>query len=328
MNNKQLIAVVLGGASAERKISIKTGTEVLKAINKNKYDVILLDGATEKQLSAIDCNDGSCRISYETYLNDGKNRRPDLMFLALHGTYGEDGTIQSHLDQFGLKYTFSNAKSSANAMDKVIAKELFDKAGLLTAKQLILKKNNDVDINKISKTLGSSVVVKPVKQGSSFGISIAHNQKQLESAIDEAFKFDSSVMIEKYIKGTEITVATMGNNKIEAMPVIEIKPTKSEFFDYYAKYNESGCKEICPAGISDSLSRKAQKQAILAHKALKCRGIARTDMIIEEGTNNLYILETNTIPGMTPISLLPKAAKAAGLTFTQLIQKIIDLGME
>lgn len=328
MNRKQLIAVVLGGASAERAVSLKTGGEVFSAINKDKYDVILLDGATEGQLKTIDCNDGSCHISFETYLENTNNIKPDLIFLCLHGTYGEDGTIQHRLDEYGLKYTFSGAEASANAMDKVIAKQLFDQVGLTTAKQIILKNKKEADTSYITKKLGLPVVVKPIKNGSSFGISIAHSQKEIENAIEEAFKFDFSIMIEEYIKGTEITVATIGNDKVEAMPVVEIRPTKSEFFDYYAKYNESGCDEICPAKISESLSNKAMQQAIIAHKALKCSGVARTDFIIQDKTNDIYILETNTIPGMTPASLLPKAAKAAGYTFPELIQRIIDLGME
>lgn len=326
--SKPLIAVILGGASAEREVSLKTGAEVAKAINTDKYDVMLLDGATEEQLKNIDCNDGSCQVSFETYLFNKNNRQPDLVFLALHGTYGEDGSIQSALDQLGLKYTFSNAQTSANAMDKAKSKDIFSKEGIPVAKEIILKNKNEVDSKLISEKLGFPLVVKPTKQGSSFGVSIVKNLSQLEAALDEAFKFDFSVMLEEYIHGTEITVATIGNNKVEAMPVIEIRPKNSEFFDYMAKYNQGGSDEICPAEISESLTKKAQELAVKAHKALGCHGVARTDMIIEKGSDRIIVLETNTIPGMTPASLLPKASKAAGYSFEQLIQKIIDLGLE
>jgi len=323
--SKQLIAVILGGASAERPVSLKTGAEVAKAIDRNQYDIVMLDGATENQLAKID---GEKFPSFESYLADPNNSKPNLAFLALHGSFGEDGGIQSYFDNIGLKYTFSDSKSSRLAMDKAAAKKAYQQAGIQTADEIILE-NSQVDIDGIIEKLGLPVVVKPIEQGSSFGVSIIKNKEKLQLAIDEAFKFDKRVMLEEYIKGIEITVATVGNRDPEAMPVIEIRPKgKSEFFDYTAKYSESGCDEICPAKIENEIARKAQSIAILAHKTLGCSGISRTDMIIQDETNNIYTLETNTIPGMTPASLLPKAAKAAGYSFSELIQKIINLAFE
>lgn len=322
---KKLIAVILGGASAERSVSLKTGQEVSKAIDRGKYDVIMLDGARQNE---IDQMRGERYPSFEAYLQNAKNRKPDIAFLALHGTFGEDGGIQTILDNLKIAYTFSDAQSSRLAMDKIAAKKRFTDQGILVAPEIILTSVN-LDSNKIVEKIGLPVVVKPVEQGSSFGISIARSTDQIQSALKDALKYDKKVMIEKYIKGKEITVAVVGNQEVEALPVIEICPKgKSEFFDYLAKYNESCCDEIVPARISEEETKEAQEIGTRAHLALGCSGISRTDMIIEEGTNKIYTLETNTIPGMTPASLLPKAAKAAGYSFPELIDLIIDLGFQ
>lgn len=324
--NKPLIAVILGGFSAERPVSIKTGKAVFEAINKNRYDVIFLDGSTLDQIDQLP--EPHEYQSFEKYLNNQNNRRPDLMFLALHGTFGEDGGIQNYLDKLNIKYTSSGAKSSANAMDKVISKQIFRDTHLPIAPDTIVDTNEKIYLDRVAEQIGYPLVVKPVSQGSSVGISMVKKSQELPSAIKLALKFDDRVMIEKHITGSELTIAVVGNDEPIAWPVIEIIPRKSDFFDYEEKYSESGAREVCPADISDSISSKAKKLAIQAHLALKCRGISRTDMILEKGSNKLFILETNTIPGMTPASLLPKAAKAAGIDFEGLVQKIIDLAME
>jgi D-alanine-D-alanine ligase len=322
---KKLIAVILGGASAERPVSLKTGAEVAKAIDREKYEVILLDGAKEDELKTLE---GEKYPSFENYLSDPDSKKPDLAFLALHGSFGEDGGIQAYLDNLGLKYTFSGSKSSKLSMDKTAAKKAYEAAGIKIADEVILE-SPQVDVEIIVEKLGLPVVIKPIEQGSSFGVSIIKDREKVLPAIKEAFKYDKRVMLERYIRGVEITVATVGNSNPEAMPVIEIRPKGgSEFFDYTAKYSESGCDEICPATISDDLATRAQQIAKLAHKTLGCAGISRTDMIIEDKTNDIYTLETNTIPGMTPASLLPKAARAAGYSFPKLIEMIINLALE
>lgn len=326
--NKPIISVVLGGASAERPVSLKTGLSVASAIDHNRYQIILVDGATSLQMTSLNIKSDYQSINdYLSQLTQKGQAKPLLFFLCLHGTYGEDGYIQNILEKNHCRYTFSNSSSSANAMNKVIAKKIFRKHKLLTANHIIIKtddynSNNDINIKSLP------VVVKPVSQGSSFGISIAHNQKELTESIAKALKFDHEVMIEEYIKGRELTVAVVGNNESKAMPVIEIIPTKTEFFDYFAKYNESGCLEICPADIPKNISKMVQEAAVIAHKSLKCSGISRSDFIWKEGSDQIYILETNTIPGMTPTSLLPKSAKADGYTFKSLVQKIIDLALD
>jgi len=329
MHTKLLIALIYGGASSERGISIKTGQMVSKAIDRSIYKVIELDGATKSERSGVQIDDGFKNQTFDEYFENKSNPKPDLAFPALHGKYGEDGGIQTYLDNLGIKYTFSKADSSKLAMDKFESKLMFKKAGLLIAEDVLLKdKVNEQDLVKITD-LGFPVVVKPSKQGSSFGITIVKNVQELKKAIFNAFEFDDEVLVEKYIKGREITVAVLGNkNDLEALPPVEIIPTESEFFDFHAKYNESACKEICPAEISDKLTAEAKRIGLIAHKALNCSGVSRTDIIIEEGADKMYVLETNTIPGMTPASLLPKAAKAAGYSFNELIQKIIDLGLE
>lgn len=326
--DKKLIAVIYGGASEERPVSLSTGKMVSKAINRHRYRVIKLDGASSEQKLGLEKDEGLSLLAFDKYFNNPSNERPDLVFIALHGKHGEGGGMQQYLTRLGIKFTFSDAKSSKLAMDKFATKAAYKKIGLKIVPDIQLTLKRPLPTEKEIQKLGFPVVVKPSKQGSSFGISIPKKPAKLQKALAEAFKYDDEVLVEKYIKGAEITVAAIGNDTVKAFPPIEIIPTQSEFFDYFAKYNESACNEICPARISSELTKKSETIAKKAHKTLGCRGVSRTDMIIEEGSNDIYVLETNTIPGMTPTSLLPKAAEAAGYNFEQLIQKIIDLAFE
>lgn len=328
MARKKLITVIYGGASDERPVSLSTGKMVSKAINHEKYRVIKLDGASLEQKQSLGKDEGLSLLAFDKYFNNPSNERPDMVFIALHGKHGEGGGMQQYLTKLSIKFTFSDAKSSKLAMDKFAAKTVYKKVGLKIVPDIQLNFKKPLPTEDEIKKIGFPVVVKPSKQGSSFGIGIPKKPAELQKALVEAFKYDDEVLIERYIKGIEITVAVIGNDKVEAFPPIEICPTKSEFFDYYAKYNETACDEICPARISPELTKESQTIAKIAHQALGCRGVSRTDMIIEMGTEDIYVLETNTIPGMTPNSLLPKAAKVAGLSFEQLVQKIIDLAFE
>jgi D-alanine-D-alanine ligase len=247
--------------------------------------------------------------------------------IILHGPYGEDGTVQGLLDLLGIPYQGSGVLGSALAMNKAVTKKLYENAGLPVPSYIIYDHNDDVNVNDCVKQLGLPLVVKPVSGGSSVGMSIVRSTADLQDSLDKAFVYDSAVMAEAYIAGIELTVGVIGNKKLKALPVIEIVPDQSrEFFDYEAKYTPGVTQEICPARIDDELTQQTQSYARIAHQALYCRGYSRTDMILID--RKIYVLETNTIPGMTATSLLPQAAQAGGLSFSQLMDNLIELALE
>lgn len=293
------LVVLMGGISSEREISLISGNEVIKNLDKNKYEIIPIDF------------DGSCEWVNE--LN------PDLVFIALHGKYGEDGSIQSLLDVLDQKYTGSGSAASFLGMNKMFFKFLVNKEKIKNPKAIFLKdkKTNIDDIKK----LGWPVVVKPVLGGSSIGISIVKSKKYLEKAINLAFKYDKEILVEEYIKGIEISCGVIEDKgKITALPLVEICP-KNDFFDYKSKYNEKLCQEIVPARISDELTKKIFKISENIFKLLKCSGMARVDFIVKN--NEPYVLEINMIPGLTSKSLLPKEAACVGISYPDLLEKII-----
>ncbi len=309
MLNKLKVAVLYGGVSNEREISLLTGKQIGEALDKNKYEVFFYDTKDELKKLFLDC----------------ESKGVDVAFPALHGKFGEDGTIQGMLEILGIKYVGSGVLASALAMDKVMANKVFMSAGILIPSGLTLL-GRDIDDLKIDE-IKFPVVVKPVNSGSSVGVTIVKDKSGLKPAAAAAFKHDSRVMIEEYIKGVEITASVLGNEEPEALPVIEIAP-KTEFFDYKAKYDPDFCEEIVPARVSADLTKKAQELGIKAHQTLGCRGLSRVDMIIRENDDKIIVLEANTIPGMTPNSLFPKAAAAGGMTFSQLLDRLIELALE
>jgi D-alanine-D-alanine ligase len=252
----------------------------------------------------------------------------DFAFILLHGLYGEDGTMQGFLELLGIPYQGSGVLGSAIAMDKQLAKELYILNGLPVADSQIITSDDQLDGEELLNRFGLPMVVKPVHEGSSLGLTLARSEEELLAGIDRALRHDSHVMVEKYIKGRELTVGVLGNKEPEALPVIEIVPGEGfTFFDYDAKYKPGATEEICPARISEDVTRLAQKYAVEAHEALRLRGYSRTDMIMA-GDDSLYLLETNTIPGMTATSLMPQAAAVHGLPFPQFLERLIELGME
>ncbi|MBU1710738.1 MAG: D-alanine--D-alanine ligase [Proteobacteria bacterium] len=309
MNNKLRVALLAGGKSGEREVSLKGALEVEKALDPQKYTVKRYDPANDLGKLA----------------EDAKNI--DVAFILLHGVFGEDGTVQGYLDLLGIPYQGSGVLGSAIAMDKNLAKELYHNAGLLVA-DWVMALPQDIDSPAgLADELDLPLVIKPVRQGSSLGMSIAETEEELGRGIREAFKYDNAVMVEKFIAGREITGAVLGNDTLEALPIVEIIPDqKYRFFDYEAKYQPGATREVCPAEIGPELTRRAQDIAVTAHKALLLRGYSRTDMIIS-GTD-IYVLETNTIPGMTSTSLLPQAAAAQGLSFSALLDRLIELALE
>ncbi len=304
------IALIAGGVSGERQVSLNGAVGAEKALDPEKFIVRRYDPATDLAKIAADAPE------------------IDFAFILLHGLFGEDGTMQGFLDLLGVPYQGSGVLGSAIAMDKQLAKELYTMNGLPVADSLIITSHDRIESQELISRFGLPVVIKPVHEGSSLGLSLAQSEEALLAGIERALRHDSHVMIEKYIKGRELTVGVLGNNELEALPVIEIVPGKEfAFFDYDAKYKPGASEEICPAMISEDITQKAQHYAVTAHKVLRLRGYSRTDMILAED-GALYLLETNTIPGMTATSLMPQAAAAHGLPFPQFLERLVELGLE
>ncbi len=303
------IALLSGGWSQEREVSLKSGETVCSALDKEKYLVTVYDPL--KDLQAL------IRAKGEI----------DLAVILLHGRLGEDGCIQGMLEMLKIPYMGSGVLSSAMAMNKTIAKEAFRRAGLKVARDAVLKKGAHYLVQEIMERLGSQTIVKPVCEGSTLGTSLCSNKRELAAGIERAFEYDHEVMVEEYINGREVTCCILGNRELKALPIIEIAPDKSySFFDYDAKYTSGATSEICPAPISSALGEKVRLCARTAHRALLCRAWSRTDMIIRN--ESIYVLETNTIPGMTANSLFPLAARTAGLSVSDLVDELIRLSLE
>jgi len=248
----------------------------------------------------------------------------DVAFLVLHGKGGEDGTIQGFLELLGIPYQGAGVLGSALAMHKGLSKKLYSLAGLPVPKGETFKKSfsSSQEMLDYAKGIGFPIVVKPATHGSSIGMSIVEDEKGLLQAIDLAFSYDEEVLIEEYIKGREITGGILED---KPLPLVEIVVKESTYFDYETKYTPGKADELCPAPLDEKLTKKGKSYALTAHKALHLRHYSRTDMILKE--NEFYVLETNTIPGMTETSLLPLAAKVAGYSFKDLVQKLLELAL-
>ena len=306
---KLQVALIVGGFSNEREISLKSGAEVGKALNPERYSI-----------SVYDLKDSIPRLIADA-------SQIDVALIVLHGRFGEDGTVQGLLELLGIPYQGSGVLGSALAMNKRLAKKLFRLEGLPVPREWFIRRGDQVDLESVAADLGWPIVVKPNNEGSSIGIGIVQSLPELAEKTKQALALDHEVLLEEYIKGREITGGVLGNKVTQALPIIEIIPEKQYiFFDYEAKYKEKASKEICPAPIGDALTRLAQEYALRAHKALNLRGYSRTDMIVRG--EEIFVLETNTIPGMTGTSLLPQAAQAAGLTFSALLDRLIELALE
>ncbi len=308
------LALLSGGISSEREVSLNSGNEVYKALNKTKYEILRYDPAYD----------------LKKLVNDSEDI--DVALIVLHGPFGEDGTVQGLLDLLKIPYQCAGVMGNAIAMNKLASKRLYMQADIPTPEYTELQSKGEINVSEIKERFGfpaNHLVIKPVCAGSSVGLSIVKKEENLISAIDLAFENDETVMIEAYIKGIELTCGVIGNKEIEALPVIEIVPGKGyEFFDYEAKYKPGATKEICPARIDNDTTKQVQMLAVKAHQALFLKGYSRTDFMLLENTNELFVLETNTIPGMTATSLFPQQASVAGYPFPVLLDKLIDLAME
>ncbi len=303
------LALLSGGVSSEREVSLSSGEEVFKALDKEKYEITRYDPKFDLKQLTLDAD------------------HIDAALIILHGPFGEDGTIQGMLDLLGIPYQGAGVLGSAIAMDKLLSKQLYTQHDIPTPDYLGFYRHDAIDIDHCIAVLDLPMVIKPVSAGSSVGMTIVKSKQEMQGAIDLAFEQDQALIMEKYIKGMELTCGVLGNEDLEALPVIEIIPGDAhEFFDYHAKYVPGATEEICPARIDDDLTRQVQHLAVEAHKVLKLDGYSRTDMILDNG--RLHVLETNTIPGMTATSLYPQSAEVAGYSFTRILDRLIELGME
>jgi len=348
-NAKINLAIICGGPSSEHEVSLASAKSVISNLDQKKYNILLividrqgkwlLGPRGEEYLTANtkvktianqlakEESQSLINISSKELTNfqegDLGGQKIDLVLPIGHGQYIEDGKLQGMLDMLGIPYVFSGTLTSALAMNKHLTKIIAQAAGLTICLEQILKSNDQVDLDKIITDLGLPVVIKPVELGSSVGISIPKNKADLEVALANSFKLTNTIMVEKYVKGRELTCAVLGNDQPQTLPVVEIIPKVSEFFDYKAKYEVGGSEEICPANIPEAIRNQVQKQAIKIFQALGCSDLARADFIWDEKNNQLYFLEINTIPGMTQTSLVPQEAKVQGLEFPQFLDTLI-----
>jgi len=294
--SKLKIAVLYGGTSNERPVSINSAKSIISNLNRSKYEVLPYD--FPKDLNRF-------LLNY---------KKIDVAFPVFHGKGGEDGTIQGFLETLGVKFVFSGIFSQAVGMNKRATKILFQSAGIKVPDEYTLK------------NIKFPLVIKPNDSGSSFGVYIIISKKEFNQFYPKVKKEFKDVILEQYIPGREFTASVIGNENPRALPVIEIIP-KNKFFDYESKYSEGGAQEICPAKIDKALTKKIQDIGVLAHKTLNCRGLSRTDMIVADD-GQIYSMEINTIPGQTKTSLVPKAAQSAGYTYPQFLDQLIELALE
>ncbi|GMU96144.1 D-alanine--D-alanine ligase [Ignavibacterium album] len=332
MQSKLKIILLVGGTSTERYISKLSSKSIYAALKSLGHDVILLDPAygdnqPDEPEKFFDEKDFA-EISNSNYIkcfNRKEFDSADLVFIGLHGKWGEDGTVQAILDLKGVKYTGSKTLSSAVTMDKILSKILFDKFDIPTPKWFSFNNSEmtseDVAI-KIENELGYPAIIKPNDQGSTVGLSICRNKNDVKQALSLAKDYSEKILVEEFIPGRELTVGVLGD---EALPVLEIKP-KHEIYDYECKYTSGMSEYIVPADIPDSVAGELQKVSLAAFKSLECEGYARIDFRLSP-ENKFYLLEINTLPGMTSLSLVPKMAKAVGMSFEQLIERIIQLSL-
>ena len=334
------ITVLMGGTSAERDVSIASSLRIAEALRSKGHDVVTLDTArgalTEQDEKALLARGNVVKKDPPSQAELEKMaaqtlpqmlkalpalQEADVVFLGLHGGYGEDGSVQAFLDMAGIRYTGSGHLASALAMDKDLSKHLFRRAGVQTANWVMARK--DEASEELLGKLGLPVIVKPSKQGSTVGLSVVKRREELQAAVTEAFRYDDEVMIEQFVPGRELTVGILGD---EALPVGEIIP-KHEIYDYECKYTPGMAEEVFPAQIPTDKAREAQDLARRAFQALKLRGCARIDFRMTED-GSLFCLEANTLPGMTGTSLIPQAAAAAGISFPELCERIALLARE
>lgn len=336
VKDKLKIAVLLGGTSEERDVSIASGAQVVAALRRRGHQVVtvdtalgLLDEDAERALLearvGLELPERTALVRMRgqdagAVLSRAALGDQDLLFLALHGGTGENGTLQTLLDLAELSYTGSGRVGSAVAMDKDLSKRLFRAAGVPTADWLMAP----VDAQAVAETLGFPVIVKPSQQGSTVGLTKVSRAEELQPAIELALRYDREVMIERFVAGRELTVGVLGD---QPLAVGEIVLGQSGVFDYTSKYQPQGAVEVFPAEVSAEIAAEARRLALAAHRALKLDGYSRADFRLD-AEGRLWCLEVNTLPGMTATSLLPQSAAAVGIDFDELCERICRLALQ
>jgi D-alanine-D-alanine ligase len=303
VTNKK-IGVLLGGLSSEREVSLASGNAILKALREKGYSPVAID--VERDVA-------------------GKIRDAgvEVAFIALHGKFGEDGAIQGLLEVMGIPYTGSGILASAIGMNKTVSKQVFRSRGLLVGPYEVLSKTEAARAETMFDAIGYPAVVKPNAEGSSVGVNLVYKKGEARAAIEDAFKYGDEILIEKFVKGKEVQVGILGTR---ALGAIEIVP-KRAFYDYASKYEPGMSEHFFPARIPDTIYQRTLEAGLLAHKAIGCKGYSRVDFIVDD-SGAPYILEVNTLPGMTATSLLPDIAKGVGIMFSDLVEEILRLAVE
>lgn len=351
MNEKLNVAVIFGGKSGEHEVSLMSATNVINAMNKEKYNIYMIgitrqgkwmafkgdvnkiiDSSWEKEAEELE-REETIDLLFYRFFKDGAGKRIDVVFPVLHGPNGEDGTIQGLFEMLDVPYVGCGVTASALGMDKAFSKQLFRDAGLNVGEySIVLKKDIEENIDSVISLIEDKftfpVFIKPANMGSSVGITKAHNREELARGLKEACKYDRKVIIEENINCREVECSVLGNNNPVASGIGEIIPSR-EFYDYEAKYFDGGKSVlIIPAEFSKGKTEEIREAAVKAYKALDCCGMARVDFLVEKETEKVYINELNTIPGFTKISMYPKLWVAAGMSYGELIDRLIELAIE
>jgi D-alanine-D-alanine ligase len=312
MTAPRKVAVLKGGRSLERNVSLRSGAHAQEALARLGHEVVAID--VDSQLVG--------RL---------REAQPDAALIALHGPDGEDGTMQALLEALGVPYTGSGPAACMCATDKVLAKHLMRSAGIPTPEFHSLRETSIKELGaadalpNVESALGFPLVVKPASQGSALGVKFARNDEELPSALVGAFSYDRKVLIERYVKGRDLAVSVLdGPGGPLPLPIVEAVPREEDFYDYESRYEIGMTTFVCPAELPDNTTARAQELALDVYRLLGCRGVARVDLLLDDASNELWVLETNVIPGMTETSLLPQAADAAGISFDELIARLLD----
>ena len=341
------VAVLSGGPSREHDVSTKSGAAVARALQALGHQVLPVAIGKDSRWTLPDAPAQALAGASETAaalarppaaalaeLSAGDSSRVDVVFVALHGPYGEDGTVQGFLETAGVPYTGSGVAASALAMDKERTKEVLVHHGLRTAPWVPVDReswsaDSAAIVRRVAEVVGWPAVVKPPRDGSSFGVSVVHSEEDARRAVESGLESaDARVLVERRIEGIEVTCPVLGNRRgpWRTLPLVEIVPRDREFFDFQAKY-EGASQEICPARIGDDIAARVRADAVTAHRVLGCDGVSRSDFIVD-ASGQPWFLETNTVPGMTEQSLCPLSAKAAGIEFARFCEMLVELGLE
>ncbi|MFA5926202.1 MAG: D-alanine--D-alanine ligase family protein [Parcubacteria group bacterium] len=355
MSKKINLAVIFGGKSGEHEVSLSSARGVMGNLDKEKYNIIPIaitkkgnwligdKGAEYMKLNsdkagkegAISAEESQKLVtiseeekSFVKYAEGNINGKIDMVFPILHGPFGEDGRLQGMLDMLGVPYVFSGVLAHALGMNKPKAKIIAAKFGVPVPDDVVVKRGEELNLEEIIEKLALPMMVKPSELGSSVGISLVKTKEELERGIRDAFSHGDEVILEQYIKGREFTVTVMGSDDPKVLAITEIIPVISEFYDYKAKYEDGGSKHVCPAEISKEDEEKLNQCAVATFKAIGCQDLARVDFLWSEKNNEYYFTDINTIPGMTPTSLAPEAARRAGMDFSQFLDRLIEGAMK